>query len=438
MRGNQPQFHACRFRIVNTPRVLVLLGALAFTAVVCVATEVTPDNRGTRYDAAFYAAMAGHPQIEPVYLAHVGPSAYRVAIPAVAARLPWDTFTNFRVLSFVSTVATLFLMFLILEQLGFAASRCAAGVVLYTCVFWAVRFACYAPVYIDAETQLMLLAIIYLTIRDHYLALIPVMIIAVLVKESLAACLLFTAVRLHRQHTGQVNTRTGLIVAALVIAPLLAIGVVRTLVTTVSAVDTGAEVPEQLRLLMTPSSWAVLLHALFSGLGLLPFVIALRARRALAFAREHYEWIAYVLTAAVLIWWARQRPAVAVYAAGDDRVHRTGNRRSRGLESRSARTGMARCADRRARVHRQLSDTDWLSAGISREAGARACRRSPSAIPVEESRHYRGLHRADVGAAAAATPAVDAVIRPTAQPPAPPAHTPSRVRECVCAPMSCV
>lgn len=296
---------------MNKPRILILLAGLIFTAAVCATTPLTPENRAVG-DGVFYAAMAGHPRINPDY-AHVGPWAYRVATPAVAAQLPWDTITNFRVLAFVSTVATLFLMFLILEQLGFGASLCAAGVVLYACVFWAVRFACYAPAYIDSETQLMLLAIVYLTIRGWYVPLIAVMIIAVLVKESLVAFLLFTAVRLHRQYGSQVNTRTGLIVAGLVIAPLVAIGVVRSLVTTVSALDTGAEIREQLRMLMTPAYWAVLLHAIFSGLGLLPFVIALRPRRALAFMREHHEWIAYVLITTVLLLGGRDKGRLFLY-----------------------------------------------------------------------------------------------------------------------------
>ena len=121
-----------------------------------------------------------------------------------------------------------------------AASLCAAGVALYAGVFWAVRFACYAPAYIDAETQLVLLAIVYFTIRGWYAPLIVVMITAAIVKESLPAFLLFTIVALYRRHAGRVDARTSLIVGALVILPVVTIGIVRVLVTTVSALDTGS------------------------------------------------------------------------------------------------------------------------------------------------------------------------------------------------------
>ena len=291
-------------------RILVLAGALAFTAVVC---AMTPMGTGNPGDGAFYAAMAGHPRINP-NMARVGPWAYRVAVPALVKQLPLDTITSFRVVAFATTVATLFLMFLILEQFGFAASLCAAGVALYAGVFWAVRFACYAPAYIDAETQLMLLAIVYFTIRGWYAPLIVVMVAAALVKESLPAFLLFTIAALYRRHAGHVDARTSFLVGALVILPVVTIGVVRVLVTTVSALDTGSEVREQVRMLATPSYWAVLLHAVFSGLGLLPVVIALRPRRVMAVARERYEWIAYALLAIVLAFGGRDKGRLLLYA----------------------------------------------------------------------------------------------------------------------------
>lgn len=289
-----------------------LLGALLITAAVCATTPLTTSNDGYGFDGAFYAAMAGHPRIKPE-LAHVGPWAYRVAAPAIVKQLPWDTLTNFRVIAFTCSAAGLWLMLLILSQLGFSQPLCWIGLALYAGVFWAVKFACYTPGYIDAETQLTLLTIIYLTLRGWWMPLIAAMVIGVLVKESLIALVVFSAIAFNRTHAGTLRARNGLVAGALIVLPLLTLAVVRGLVTTVTEIDTGAEIREQLRVLATPPYWAVLLHATFSGLGLLAIIAALRPRRWIAFAREHYEWIAYVALGIMLLFGGRDKGRLFLY-----------------------------------------------------------------------------------------------------------------------------
>lgn len=293
-------------------RGVALLGALLIAAAVCATTPLTTSNDGYGFDGAFYAAMAGHPRIKPE-LAHVGPWAYRVAAPAIVKRLPWDTLTNFRVVAFICSAAGVWLMFLILSQLGFTEPLCWIGLALYAGVFWAVKFACYTPGYIDAETQLALLTIIYLTLRGWWLPLIAAMVIGVLVKESLLALLVFSSIAFNRKHGGRLDARNGPLAAALIVLPLLTLAIVRGLVTTVTEIDTGAEIREQLRVLATPRYWAVLLHATFSGLGLLAILAALRPRGWIIFAREHYEWIAYVALGIVLLFGGRDKGRLFLY-----------------------------------------------------------------------------------------------------------------------------
>ncbi len=297
------------------------LAALLLTAAVFATTSVTATNGGLDFDGVFYAAMAGHPQLKPE-LARVAPWAYRVATPALVQALPWDTLTSFRVLVFATNVAALLLIFLILKGLGFADRLCWIGLALYAGVFWAVKFSFASPAYIDAETQLVLLAIIYLTVHAYYLPLVAVLIVAGLQKEALAAFSVFAAVALIRQQGGRVTLSTGLLGATLIAAPFCTIFAVRSMVTTLTSIDTGKETEEQLRLLVTPGYWPVLLHSSFSGLGLLGIVVLLRPRRWLAFVREHYEWIAYVAIALAILFGGRDKgrlflnllPAAVIFA----------------------------------------------------------------------------------------------------------------------------
>lgn len=293
-------------------RVIAAVAALLLTAVAYGTTPLTPENNGLGFDGAFYAAMAGHPQLRPE-LAYVGPWAYRVAAPAIIARLPWDTLTNFRVAGFVASAASVFLMFLILEAVGLSAPSCAIGVVLYSGVFWAIKFASYTPGYIDAETQLCLLAIIYLTISGRFLPLVAMFVISVLVKESLIAFVPFAAAALNRQRRGHFDTRTGAIGAALILAPLMAIAVIHGVVTTMTALDSGAELREQIRVLGTLDYWPVLLHSLWSGLGLLFIVALFHPRPWIRFAREHYEWTVYSMVAVALVFGGRDKGRLFLY-----------------------------------------------------------------------------------------------------------------------------
>ena len=290
----------------------VLLAACFFTAAVFVTTPLTTSNAGFDFDGMFYAAMAGSPRVKPA-LAHVAPWCYRIATPALVSRLPWDTLTSFRSVAFTANVASLVLLFLILRALGVTERSSWLGVTLYASVFWTLKFSFYSPAYIDAETQVFLLAIILLSIQGRYLALVPVLMLAVLQKESLAAFSVFAATALVRQHRGRLSASDGLLAAALVAAPLATFAILRALVPARESLDTFAETRAQIRLLTTPGFWPMFVQSLFSGLGLLAIVLAIRPRGWVKFMRERYEWIVYSMIALALLLGGRDKGRLFLY-----------------------------------------------------------------------------------------------------------------------------
>jgi hypothetical protein len=293
---------------VRTTHVLVF--ALIVTAAVFVTTPLTPSNAGYDFDGMFYAAMAGSPRVKPA-LAHVAPWCYRVATPAVAARMPFDTLTSFRSLAFVANVASLVLLFLIARSLGFAGSLALVGVALYAGVFWTLKFSFYSPAYIDAQTQVLLLAIVYLTVESRFAPLVVVLAVAVLQKESLVAFSLFAVAALLRQR--QQSSNTFVLAAALILAPVAALLTVRALVPAAQSLDTTEETLEQLRQLVTLGFWPIFIQSLFSGMGLLIVVLSIRPASWMSFVRERYEWVVYSIVALALLFGGRDKGRLFLY-----------------------------------------------------------------------------------------------------------------------------
>jgi hypothetical protein len=294
---------------VRTPHVLAL--ALIVTAAVFVTTPLTRSNAGYDFDGMFYAAMAGSPRVKPA-MAHVAPWCYRVATPALVSRMPFDTLTSFRSLAFVANVASLVLLFLIARRLGFSGSLALVGVALYAGVFWTLKFSFYSPAYIDAPTQVLLLAIIYLTVESRFVPLVAVLVVAVLQKESLAAFSLFAVAALLRQQR-QHSPNTFVLAAALIVAPVAALFAVRALVPAAQSLDTTRETLEQLRQLITPGFWPIFIQSLFSGMGLLVVVLSIGPASWMSFLRERYEWIVYSTVALALLFGGRDKGRLFLY-----------------------------------------------------------------------------------------------------------------------------
>lgn len=286
--------------------------ALLITAAVFATTPVTTNNAGFDFDGVFYAAMAGSPAVIPA-LAHVAPWCYRIVTPFLVSRLPWETLTGFRVVAFASDVLSLVTLFLILRRLGFTDDLSFFGVALYAGVFWTVKFSFYSPAYIDPETQLFLLAIIYLTIDARYVALLPVLILAALQKESLAAFSVFSATALFRERGGHLSRSSGLLALTMIVAPLAAIRFVQAVVPASNTYSGAQEILGQLQLAASAGFWPVMVQSMFSGAGLLLVVFIARPGPWLKFLRERYEWFACLAVSIALLFAGRDKSRLFLY-----------------------------------------------------------------------------------------------------------------------------
>lgn len=291
---------------------LSVMLALLLTAAVFATTPITTNNSGFDFDGVFYAAMAGSPRVTPT-MARVAPWCYRVVTPSLVSLLPWDVLTSFRIVAFASDVLSLVILFLILRRLGFAEDVSLFGVALYAGVFWTLKFSFYSPAYIDPETQVFLLAIVYLTITARYIALMPVLILAALQKESLAAFSVFSVTALVRDRGGRLSASSILPALALIAAPLAAIGITRFVVSPVNTYSGVQETLGQLQLLLSAGFWPVFAQSIFSGAGLLPMVLIVRPRPWLKFLRARYEWIAYFAVSIALLFAGRDKARLFLY-----------------------------------------------------------------------------------------------------------------------------
>lgn len=267
------------------------LACLILVAAVFATTPITEYNAGFDSDGLVYGAMAGGDERLDASWARLPPWCYRVVTPFLASLLPWSTLQNFRVLAFVSNVLSLMILFAILGRFGFSLVSRALGVMLYAGVFWTLKFSFYSPAYIDYQTQLLLLAIILLTLREHFVLLLPVLALAALQKESLAAYSLFPVAYflIHRRH--RFSAWSGILCLSLLVVPAAALLVVRCLVPATEAVS---KFTVDLSLFTEAGAWSVFVQATFSGLGVLPVVLAVRYGRWLTFLNEHREWLPYL------------------------------------------------------------------------------------------------------------------------------------------------
>jgi hypothetical protein len=290
-----------------------LVAAAALTGAVFLTTPVTENRGGFDFDGVFYGAMAGSPLIDPLY-ARIAPWCYRVLTPALVRALPLDTLAAFRAVVFVSDVASLCVLFAILRRIRASGGLAEVGVLLYAGVFWTLKFSFYSPAYIDAESQLALLTIVYLTVSRRYVWLIPVLGLSALQKESLVAFALFPAARLLREGQGRLDRRRAALVASMLVVMAAALIAARALVPAVNGYSAAQTALVEMPRGADAAFWPMLAQSVFSGLGLLPIVIALEPRPALRLLRQEYEWIVYAGISLALLFGGVDKARLFLYA----------------------------------------------------------------------------------------------------------------------------
>ena len=289
------------------PLVAALLVSAAFAM-----TPVTEHNRGFDSDGAFYGAMAGSPLCTPAD-AHAAPWCYRVLTPWLARLLPWSALDSFRVLAWASNVVSLSLLFLILRRVVLSDGLCALGVLLYAGAFWTLRFSFYSPAYIDYQTQMLLLTIIHMTVCRRYVLLLPVLAIAALQRESLAAYALFAAAHLARTRGWRLDARAWALAAALVCVPAAVVYALHWAIVPSNPYNALLGYRDHVAALGQWAAWPMLAQAAFSGLGLLPALLLVQWGPWLAFLRRRAEWVVYLAISLAMLFGGLDKARLFLY-----------------------------------------------------------------------------------------------------------------------------
>jgi hypothetical protein len=273
--------------------ILTVVASTILGGVVFMSTPVTEHNRGFDSDGMAYGVMAGEASF-PSFLGRSAPWCYRILTPYLASLLPFDTLSNFRVLAFLSNVMSILVFTLILEVLRFPPAFRIFGVLLYAGSFWTLKFSFYSPAYIDYQTQLLLLLVIYLTLRQAYIFLPLVFIVAALQKESLAAYSVFSVIHILRYgNISRVCLRVASVLTILLL-PFATLSIVRLAVHAQNPYSPTIMM-SHLRQALDPLFWPILLQAVFSGLGIIPIVLLVNYESWVRFLRCHCEWLIYAI-----------------------------------------------------------------------------------------------------------------------------------------------
>jgi hypothetical protein len=266
----------------------LLLGFLQLT------TPVTSAFSRFGFDGRFYAAMTGDARFDADYI-HTAPWCWRVLTPALASLLPFRTLTQFQVLGFFCNWLTLALLYATLRRSGLAHRASLFGVLLYGGVFWALKFSVYTPAYIDFQTQTFIVTVYFCLVSRIDWALPMLLTLGVLQKESLLLFLPTVLVVLLRSRRGS-RLSLALLLGALVTLPVAAnIILHRSIVPSNDYEPIKGAIANVLLLLAHGSWWLVLLHALFSGLGILPALLLCFPRRTASVFKQRPEWLVSVL-----------------------------------------------------------------------------------------------------------------------------------------------
>lgn len=259
-------------------------------SIIAVSTPVTERAQGFDSDGKRYGAMADQSLFKSRYR-HEAPWCWRVVTPFLASLLPFETLTNFRVLAFVSNWLSLVFLFGILRRSGFSPLLCQLGVLLYAGVFWSAKFFFYSPAYIDSGTQALLLAIVYLALRKATRGIPLLLAVGVLQKESLLFLAPVVWVDYARARGWSAKSTIGY-GAALLAFPVFALIAVRTGIPATNDYSAFEMIRSQAARLATLDFWPRLGLAAFSGLGILPLVVALGPATARdALSRRPLWWV---------------------------------------------------------------------------------------------------------------------------------------------------
>jgi hypothetical protein len=289
-----------------------LLLALGLTVAVFLTTKPTGHDGGFDSDGVVYARMATAPlfaesgDIPP-------PWSYRVLTPKLASLVPGRLLDRFRAIAFMANLAALLGLYAVFAECGFPPTVRCLGVLLYAGVFWTLNFSFYSPAYIDHVTNLFLIAIVYCTLSKRYTAAVLILAVAALQKESLPLFGAFVGADVFHQGWRRDMRRASLFAAAATVVPLVAVTLVRAQFTAPAAGAAQVVLQEAWRSLHPPF-WPVFVHAMFSGLGVLPVLLLARCRPGLALLRRRPAFVVYLAIAGTCLFGGIDKSRLFLYA----------------------------------------------------------------------------------------------------------------------------
>ena len=264
---------------------------LALLTLVALTTPQTTLQHGYDSDGRSYAAMAGASDVDPER-GRAAPFLWRVLSPFVASMLPGPFLFRFRAMAFLSNWATLALLFSLLHTLVGSITLAAIGVALYGGVFWTLKFSWYSPFYVDYQTQMFLVLITLLAVRERFVVIPFVVAVAVLQKESLLLAGAFSIACFGRKHPGAA-LKTLAYAAAVLVPAVAVLALLRLLERPTSHYWT---ISEAFAVLSAKSALGQRLALSFvSGLGILGVFALCYARALWTFFKERWEWGLYAL-----------------------------------------------------------------------------------------------------------------------------------------------
>ncbi len=121
------------------------------------------------------------------------PYSFRPLVPFTASLLPFRAMTSINILNTFSVILTVILIWFTLQKLGFPFELRVIGGLLFVISFPTFYYS--TTGHIDATATMLLFAIVFARIYEKDVALIPLMILAALAKET--SLILFPFLMLH-------------------------------------------------------------------------------------------------------------------------------------------------------------------------------------------------------------------------------------------------
>jgi hypothetical protein len=277
----------------------ILLAAVVLPLAILLPTWLatpTPEHAGgLRADQLYYAAMALRDSA-PERLSHVAPWCWRVLTPfqvslwPIGAEAYPDAIQHFKRLAFASNWLSLVLLYALLRRLGAGPAARVFGVLAYAGIHWTVKFSFRAPGYVDFQMQLLVIAVLLCMVARRTWLMLPLFALAAIQKET--TLLLLPAVALQRwNHRSERSITDAAWLAGVLALPLVALVWVRSSITPVNDFSAAAAVGRVLAgQLLDPAFWPRFGIAIFSGLGILPLLLAWRPHATAEFVRKEPHW----------------------------------------------------------------------------------------------------------------------------------------------------